>query len=295
MGITSGEIKKLREATGAGMMSCKEALKETSGDFEAAIDYLRKKGLAMAQKKQSRVAAEGAVHILLKDNKAVMVEVNCETDFVAKGDDFKSFTKNVAEYILENNLSDISQLKEAKSSDVSDLTIKCGEKIDIRRFVNIDTNGCIGHYNHGGRIGILVDIEGANKIDSELDTFTKDISMHIAASDPQFIAASDIDDNYKKREEDIYVAQLKAEGKPDKIIPKIVMGKLNKLSSSICLLEQPYVKDPDIKVKKYVEDFSKKHNYNIVIKRFYRMNLGDEIEKKQDNLAEEVAKMTKGH
>lgn len=295
MSFTASDVKKLRESTGAGMMDCKKALSENNGDMEAAVDFLRKKGLAAAQKKQSRVAAEGAVATLVEGNTGVLVEVNCETDFVSKGDDFKGFANDVANFILKEAPADIAALKAAKESEVNELTLKVGEKIDIRRFETIKTDGAIGSYNHGGRIGVLVELKGADASNAQVQDLLKDLSMHVAAAAPKFLSADDIDAEFKKKEAEIYAAQLKEEGKPENMIEKIVEGKLKKLSSEVCFLEQKFVKDPDFTVAKLVEKVAKEVGTDLSVGGFKVLNLGEGIEKKEDNLAEEVAKMTGGN
>jgi elongation factor Ts len=291
MAITASDVKNLRDLTGAGMMACKNALKETEGDIEAAVDYLRKKGLAAAQKKQSRVAAEGVVATFINGNKGVVVEVNCETDFVSKGDDFQGFAKGIASWVLENNPADIAALKEAKDADASELTLKVGEKVDIRRFVGVDTKGVLGHYNHSGKIGVLVNLD-TTATGAEVEELAKDIAMHVAAAAPRFLAASDIDEDFKKREAAIYADQLKEQGKPEAMIPKIIEGKLNKLAKDVCLLEQAFIKDPDTTVGKLIAAVASKTGAEIIVAGFHKINLGEGIEKKEDNLADEVAKMT---
>jgi elongation factor Ts len=293
MSISAADVKNLREVTGAGMMDCKKALSECNGNLEEAVDYLRKKGLAAAQKKQSRVAAEGAVVTLVEGNKGVIVEVNCETDFVSKGDDFQNFAKDIATYVLKNEPADVEALRTAKGDAANELTLKCGEKIDLRRFEIMKTEGALGGYNHGGRIGVLVNVNTkADAKNPELQELIKDLAMHVAAASPRFMAASDIDEDFKKREAAIYAAQLKEEGKPDAMIEKIVDGKLKKLASEVCLLDQKFVKNPDQTIAQLLADVSKKVGSEIVAKGFFKLNLGEGIEKKEDNLAEEVAKMT---
>jgi elongation factor Ts len=213
MNFTAADVKNLREKTGAGMMKCKEALKECDGNVETAVDYLRKKGLAAAEKKQSRVAAEGTVGSYVHNGKiGVLVEVNCETDFVAKNEEFQGFVKDVA--------------------------------------------------------------------------------LHVAAASPKFLKADEMDSSYMEKEAEIYVAQLKDEGKPEKIIPKIVEGKMKKLASEVCLLEQSFIKNPDVKVGELVSELTLKLGEKIEIRRFVKYNLGEGIEKRQDNLADEVAKLS---
>jgi elongation factor Ts len=295
MSFKASDVKKLREMTGAGMMACKQALSENNGDMDAAVDFLRKKGLAAAQKKQSRVAAEGAVASLIEGNTGVIVEVNCETDFVSKGDDFKNFANQVANYILTQKPADIAALKSAKESEVNELTLKIGEKIDIRRFEIVTTEGALGAYNHGGRIGVLVDVAGADASNEKVSDLLKDLAMHVAAASPKFLSGDDIDEDFKKKEAEIYAAQLKEEGKPENMIEKIVEGKLKKLSSEVCLLEQKFVKDPDTTVGKLVDSVAKEVGADLKVKGFQMLILGEGIEKKEDNLAEEVAKMSGGN
>ncbi len=242
MSFTASDVKKLREMTGAGMMACKKALTESEGNVEAAVDHLRKKGLAAAKKKQSRIAAEGAVVTATEGNKAVVVEVNCETDFVSKGDDFQNFATQIANDILKEGYADIAALKTAKEEIVNELTLKIGEKIDLRRFEAQETTGAFGTYNHGGRIGVIVNVETAgDKSSAEFQELLKDLAMHVAAADPKFVSANDIDEDFKNKEAEIYRGQLKEEGKPENMIEKIVLGKLNKLASEVCLLEQKFI------------------------------------------------------
>ncbi len=296
MSISASDVKSLREKTGAGMMDCKKALTETSGDVEAAVDFLRKKGLAAAQKKQSRVAAEGAVVTQIKGNTAVAVEVNCETDFVAKGDDFQSFAKKAAETVLAKDIDNIDGLKEATNETATELTLKCGEKIDVRRLSRLDLQGTglIGNYNHGGKIGVLVEISTDTDVAATpaAQDLAKDVAMHIAAADPKFVGADEIDEDFKKREAEIYSAQLKEQGKPEAMIPKIVEGKLKKLATEVCLLEQKFVKNPDLSISKHIDAVAKELGTKITVKRFSKIGLGEGIEKREDNLADEVAKMT---
>ena len=294
MAITAKDVKALREKTGAGMMDCKKALTEVSGDLEAAVDYLRTKGLAKAAKKASRVAAEGTVVTLVEGGSGVVLEVNCETDFVSKGEDFQGFAKTMAEWTLANKPSSVDELKSAKDEDTNELTMKVGEKVDLRRFAAVSTKGLIGSYNHGGKIGVIVDIETDKADAPEVAELAKDIAMHVAAAAPTFLSGEDIDEEFKKREAAVYAAQLKEEGKPENMIDKIVMGKLGKLAKDICLLEQVFIKNPDFTVRKLVADVASKVGGNITVKSFHKLNLGEGIEKVEDNLADEVAKMTGG-
>jgi elongation factor Ts len=291
MAISASDVKLLREKTGAGMMACKEALNTTNGDLEAAVDYLRKKGLAAAQKKQSRTAADGAVVNATSGNTSVILEVNCETDFVGKGDDFKNFAKEMAQFAADNKISDIEALKEAKSEAVNELTLKCGEKIDLRRILTVTSDNTFGHYNHGGKIGVLVEAS-VSKNTPETEELLKDVAMHVAAASPKFLDASGIDEDFKAREAKIYTEQLQEQGKPENMIPQIVEGKLRKLASEVCLLEQSFVKNPDLNVKSHLAEVSKATGSEVLVIGFHTLNLGEGVEKKVDNLADEVAKMT---
>lgn len=301
--FSAKDVKDLREKTGAGMMDCKKALAESNGDVESAVDFLRKKGLAAAAKKASRVAAEGLIGAVVEGNVGAVVEVNCETDFVAKNDDFKNFVTSLSNHLITSSAQSVEELKKEKMSGntivetVQELTLKIGEKIDVRRFQKstLDGAGKIGSYVHGGKIGVLVEVsvdkEEATKSD-EFNTLVNDLCLHVAAADPKFLKGDDIDQGFKDREAAIAEAQLKEQGKPDNIIPNIIKGKLAKLASEVCLLEQKFVKDPDLSISKLIKDVSSKVGAEISVKGFTRLNLGEGIEKKEDNLAEEVAKMT---
>jgi len=291
MAITASTIKELREKTGAGMMACKTALKETNGDFEAAVDYLRKKGLAAAEKKQSRTAAEGVVVNVVEGSKAVILEVNCETDFVAKGDDFRSFANEMAAYALSNGVESSEALRDQKADAINELTLKCGEKIDLRRMIAKSTDNKLGYYNHGGKIGVVVEAK-TTASGEMLDELLKDVSMHVAAASPRFLASGDIDESFKEREAKIYTEQLKEQGKPEQMIPNIVQGKLKKLASEVCLLEQKFVKNPDLSVSAHVDAVAKELGASVELVAFRSLVLGEGVEKKVDNLADEVAKMT---
>lgn len=302
MAYTAADVKNLRETTGAGMMDCKKALDENGGDVQKSVDYLRSKGLAAAAKKQSRIAAEGMIASCVKGKIASLVEVNCETDFVAKNDAFQDFAKNTANLAVDSNLSSVEALLDAKGpagtvkDTISDLTIKIGEKIDLRRvsLLTLEGNGIIGSYVHSGKIGVLVALSSdkdvsANEAFVEL---AKDISMHIAASNPQFLTSAEIDEDFKNKEAEIYAAQLKDQGKPEAMIPNIVKGKLNKLASEVCLYEQSFVKDPDTTVSKLIEGVATKVGATIKVEKFIKLNLGEGVEKKSENFAEEIAKIT---
>jgi len=302
MAYTASDVKNLRETTGAGMMDCKKALDET-GDFQKAVDYLRAKGLAAAAKKQSRIAAEGVISAVVKGKIAALVEVNCETDFVAKNEAFQAFANNAANVAVDANLSTVEQLLEAKTANgltvkdnISELTIKIGEKIDVRRveMMKLEGNGMIGSYVHSGKIGVLTKLETDKDINSNemFKELVKDLCMQIAAADPKFLNASEIDETYKAKEAEIYAAQLKEQGKAEAMIPNIVKGKLNKLASEVCLYEQSFVKDPDTTIAKLIEKVSKETRASIRVTKFMKLNLGEGVEKKSENFAEEIAKLT---
>ena len=303
MSFTAKDVKELREKTGAGMMDCKKALTENNGDINAAVDFLRQKGLAAAAKKATRVAAEGLIGAVVEGNVGAVVEINCETDFVAKNDNFKNFVTKVANHLVTSSASDVAALKEEKMGDrtvqevVQELTLKIGEKIDIRRFDKrtISGEGRIGSYVHSGKIGVLVEVTADSAATAGKDEFkalVSDLCLHVAAADPKFLTSDDIDQDFKDREAKVYEAQLKEQGKPDNMIPNIVKGKLNKLATEVCLMDQKFVKDPDMSISKLIADVESKTGGKITVVGFNKMNLGEGIEKKEDNLAEEVAKMT---
>jgi len=306
MAYTATDVKNLREQTGAGMMDCKKALDECAGDFQKAVDFLRAKGLAAAAKKQSRVAAEGLVAAVVNGKIAAVVEVNCETDFVAKNDDFIKFTNTCAKLAVENNINNVEALLTTKMPNgltvkdaISELTIKIGEKIDVRRVntLTLEGNGTIGSYVHTGKIAVLTSINSDKEVagNAAVDILAKDLSMHIAAANPQFLDASEIDEDYKNKEAEIYAAQLKEQGKPDAMIPNIVKGKLAKLASEVCLYEQSFVKDPDMNIATVIANAAKEAGATLKVTKFIKFNLGEGIQKKEDNFAEEVARMTSGN
>ena len=290
MAVTAAMVKELRERTGAGMMECKKALVETDGDLETAIEFLRKSGLAQADKKASRVAAEGKIALALADGgkQAVMVEVNCETDFVAKDASFIAFADAVASNTLNDAPADVDALMNTSinSDSVEEarqaLISKIGENIQVRRFVRESTEGTLGAYVHGGKIGVLVDISGG---DEEL---ARDLAMHIAALNPEYVSADDVPADIIAREKGILVAQAESSGKPPEIIEKMVAGRLRKHLSGITLLGQPFVKDGDITVAKLLEQKSASVN------GFDRLAVGEGIEKKEENFADEVMQQVSG-
>ncbi len=290
MTVTAGLVKELRERTGAGMMECKKALVETNADLDAAIEHLRKSGLAQADKKAGRVAAEGKIALALSvDGKqAVLVEVNCETDFVAKDDSFNQFADAVAANALSGDVADVASLMATHANDSTleearqTLVAKIGENIQVRRFERKSTAGTLGAYLHGGKIGVLVDVEGGN---AEL---AKDIAMHIAALNPSFVAESDVPAEFLAKEKEILLAQVENSDKPAEIIEKMVSGRLRKQLAEITLLGQPFVKDGDITVAKLLQQ------NQASVKGFSRLVVGEGIEKKESNFAEEVMQQVKG-
>jgi elongation factor Ts len=290
MAVTAAMVKELRERTGAGMMECKKALVETNGDLDAAIEVLRKSGLAQADKKASRVAAEGKIAMAMADGgkEAVMVEVNCETDFVAKDASFIAFADAVASNALNDQPADVDALmattidgasvEEARQALIS----KIGENIKVRRFVRESTEGTLGAYVHGGKIGVLVSVSGG---DEEL---ARDLAMHVAALNPEYVSADDVPADVIAHEKEILIAQAEGSGKPAEIIEKMVTGRLRKHLSGITLLGQPFVKDGDVTVAKLLEQKSASVN------GFDRLAVGEGIEKKEENFAEEVMQQVSG-
>ena len=290
MAVTAAMVKELRERTGAGMMECKKALVETNGDMDTAIEFLRKSGLAQADKKASRVAAEGKIALAVADGgkTAVMVEVNSETDFVAKDGNFMAFANAVANNALNAAPADVDALMSTNIGDQSveearqALISKIGENIQVRRFIRVSTEGSLGAYVHGGIIGVLVDISGG---DEEL---ARDLAMHVAALNPEYISADDVPADVMASEKDILIAQAESSGKPPEIIEKMVVGRLRKHLSGITLLGQPFVKDGDITVAKLLEQKSASVN------GFDRLAVGEGIEKKEENFADEVMQQVSG-
>jgi elongation factor Ts len=293
MQITASLVKELRERTGAGMMDCKKALQEVDGDIEKAIENMRKSGIAKAARKAGRVAAEGVILIRQRSgsNQSVMLEINCETDFVAKDNNFAEFANSVAETILAEKPGSVEQLLEVPLHGTStqpveqartELVAKIGENISIRRFSIIDHKGVVGSYLHGFRIGVMVELSGG---DHEL---AKDIAMHIAASKPVCISEDQVPGSLLEQEKTVFKSQAEESGKPAEIIEKMVTGKINKFLKEITLLGQPFVKDPDMTVEKLL----KTHNASVI--SFTRYEVGEGIEKKEDNFLEEVMAQARG-
>ena len=311
MAITAGMVKELREMTGAGMMDCKKALTETNGDMDAAVEFLRKNGQAKAEKKAGRIAAEGIVKTVVRDDKlAAIVEVNSETDFVAKNDEFQGFVEAVVNQIADSDAADMDAfMAEAWAADASK-TVKdalvekiavIGENLNIRRFEKVSAeNGCVVSYIHGGgRIGVLV-VADTDVVNDEIKTCLKNVAMQVAAMSPKYVSRDEVSQEFMDHEKEILLAQAKKEKKenpekPENIIEKMIIGRLNKEMKEICLLDQVYVQDSDLTVAKYVEKVAKENGANVTVKKFVRFETGEGIEKKQENFAEEVAAQMAGN
>lgn len=295
MAITASLVKELRERTGVGMMECKKALVETNGDIDAAIELLRKSGAAKADKKAGRVAAEGVIQIKSSDDnkQVVLVEVNCETDFVAKDENFLNFCQQVVDTALATGLEDVEALLGAKVVDDAtldqlrkELIAKIGENIQVRRVSQAkadDEDGVIGTYSHGGRIGVAVVLKGGD------EALAKDVAMHIAAVKPEYISAADVPAEVLDKEREILTAQAADSGKPAEIIAKMVEGRLRKFLEEITLLGQKFVKNPDQTVEKLL----KENGAEVV--DYKRLEVGEGIEKKEDNFVEEVMAQARGN
>jgi len=286
MAITAAMVKELRESTGAGMMDCKKALAEVDGDMDAAIEFLRKKGMAGADKKAGRVAAEGVIAIAVSEDgkKAVIAEVNCETDFVAKGDEFNAFADEIAAIALANNTTDIDAvmgmtMASGKTVDVTrrELIAKIGENMAVRRLELIETTGHIGQYKHGEKIGVVVAMDGGDA------ALSRDIAMHVAAAKPSALTADDVDQEMLEKERKFQIEQAQESGKPMEIIEKMIEGRMRKYLQEITLVGQPFVKDPDQTVEKLL-----KAN-NATVTSFMRLEVGEGIEIEETNFADEVA------
>lgn len=291
--ITASAVKDLREKTGVGMMEAKKALEEAGGDFEKAVDILRKKGLSAAAKKAGRVAAEGmiATAVVSGGKVGAMIEVNSETDFVAKNEEFRQFAERLAGLVAEQNPADVEALSrltldgESVESRRQALIQKIGENIAIRRFVRYETDGNLAVYVHGSKIGVLVDYTGG---DQELG---KDIAMHVAASNPLYLSRETVPADAIERERSIFRAQAMETGKPANVIDKIVDGKIEKFFGDTCLMEQVFIKDPEGKLK--IKGLLAQKGKGMTLRRFVRYQLGEGIEKKKESFAEEVAAQLK--
>lgn len=288
--VTAAMVKELRERTGAGMMDCKKALAETNGDMEKAIEFLREKGLAAAAKKSGRIAAEGLVFAKVSGNKGVLVEVNCETDFVAKTDEFKAFVETVADVILEEAPATVEDLLNANvnggtvSGLVTEKIAKIGENISVRRFELFTANdGIVEAYIHGaGRIGVIVEMQGNSE---NAAAIARDIAMQVAAAKPEYVTRDQVPADVIEKEKEILKAQAINEGKPAEIAEKMVQGRIEKYYKEICLVEQPFIKDTDLTVKKMLEQ------QQTQVVRFARFEMGEGLQKREDDFAAEVAAM----
>lgn len=293
MAVTAGQVSELRKITGAGMMDCKKALEKTDGDLDKAQKLLREEGKASAGKKAGRIAAEGKVLFAIDANgkKGAIVEVNCETDFVGRGDDFNNFAQSVADAALTSGTNDLEKFMTSAYPNGVDMSIeearkeliaKIGENITIRRVQYIETADSLTGYTHSGRIGVLVDFHGAD------EAFGKDIAMHIAASQPTVVNPSDVPADLVEKEREIYTAQASKTGKPADVIEKMVAGRMKKFVNEVSLLGQSFVKDPSMTVEQVLNQQSAKVN------QFFRFEVGEGIEKQEVNFAEEVAAQIQG-
>lgn len=292
MAITAQMVKELREKTGAGMLDCKKALTETDGDMEKAIDFLREKGIASAAKKGDRIAAEGLTYVVTEGNDAVILEVNSETDFVAKNEAFQALVKDLATHLLNNKPASVEEASiqtmenGATVADHINASIaKIGEKLTLRRFTVLSKtdNDAFGAYIHmGGRISVLSVLEGTTETDA-----AKDVSMHIAALKPKYVSRDEVSQEEVEHERQVLTQQALNEGKPAKIVEKMVEGRLGKYFEDVCVLDQTFVKNPDQKVRQFVE------SKGATIREFVRYEVGEGIEKREDNFAEEVMNQIK--
>ncbi len=307
MAFTAADVKNLREATGVGMMDCKKALAASDGDMDKAIEWLREKGLAAAQKKAGRIAAEGMAYAWVCEDCGVgsIVEVNAESDFVAKNDLFVDYVQNVAKVVAKENPTDLDALFACKYpgsdktvlDEQNDKVLVIGENIKVRRFGRYDTGVSIPYVHMGGRIAVLMNLtvgEGFEKNEKVVE-LGKDLAMQVAALNPQFLDKSQVSEEFIANEKRVRLLQAKEDPKnakkPDAIIEKIVMGGLNKYFSEICLLQQPFVKDDKVSVEQHVANVAKELGTTITVNGYIRFEKGEGIEKRQDDLAEEVAKL----
>ena len=307
MEFTAKDVMTLRERSGAGMMDCKKALKECDGDMEKALDYLREKSLAASAKKALRIAAEGIVDCFVCDEcgVGVIVEVNCETDFVAKTDNFIGFANKVAKQVALANPADVDAMLAQPSVDdnsktisdlVSDATVAIGEKISIRRFSRYETAGVVSTYIHlGGKVGVMVEVSAdeAGRTNDTVKTFAHDLALQIAAAKPEAVRREEVDTAKLEKEKEILRAQALNEGKPEKIVDRMVEGRIEKYYKEVCLLEQPFVKDGDKNIKALMAEIAKETGATLDIVRFSRFERGEGIEKRKDDLAAEIAAMQK--
>lgn len=307
--ISAAIVKELRERTGAGMMDCKKALSETNGDLEKAIEYLREKGLAAAAKKAGRIAAEGLVNAYIANDKkvGVLVEVNCETDFVAKNPDFQQFVQDLALAIAEKAPASNDELAKVKlaggatvAETVTNLVAKIGENMNVRRFERFECqeNKMVDSYIHmGGKIGVLIECSFSKKETAgnpEFLALVKDLAMQVAAAKPEYVRREEVPADVLEREKAIYKAQAMNEGKPEAIAEKIMVGRLDKFYKEVCILEQLFIKDSNLTITKLLQDINAKLGENITVNRFARFEKGEGLEKRQDDFASEVMSQIKG-
>lgn len=303
MAFTAADVKSLRESTGAGMMDCKNALAASDGDMEKALEFLREKGLAAAAKKAGRIAAEGMVFAKATDNAGVVVEINSETDFVAKNGDFQKFASDVADTILENNVSDVEALAECKcaGSDMSvaealrEKVLTIGENIKIRRFAKFEGGVNVPYMHMGGKIGVLINLAVSDNLkgNASVSELGRDLAMQIAAMSPSWLTSSEVPADILDKEKEILTAQAMNEGKPQQVAEKMVMGRIKKFYAENCLLEQAYVKEDKITVAAHVANVAKELGGEISVTKFVRFEKGEGLEKREDNFADEVASMMK--
>ena len=299
-GFTAKDVKELRDRTGVGMMDCKKALVSADGDMDKAIELLREKGLAVAAKKAGRIAAEGMVTAIVDREKkvGVLLEVNAETDFVAKNEKFQNFVSGVAKTILEQNPADVDTLMNMNydgtdatvDATLKDLILVIGENMKIRRFARLEGD-CVSYVHGGGKIGVLVKFDTDLAGTEGFEECGKDVAMQIAAAAAQYMNKEDVPEDVVAKEKEILTAQAMNEGKPQNIAEKMVMGRINKFYKEVCLSEQPFIKDDKMSVGKYVEDCAKKLGGSIKMVSFVRFEKGEGLEKREDNFADEVASM----
>lgn len=304
MVITAKMVAQLRERTGSGMMDCKKALTQTDGDIEKAIEVLREKGLAAAAKKAGRIAAEGLVSTYIVEDSSVgaIVEFNCETDFVAQNNDFIQLSKGLAKQVALSNISTIEELLASKYIDNNEVTVqeaitgliaKLGENMSLRRFNKLSVNNGVvyGYVHGGGRIGVIVSVEGGKS--DGIKEVAKELALQIAAANPLFLSKEDVTNDALDKEKEIYRQQALNEGKPENIVEKMVTGRVQKYYKEVCLIEQPWIRDQDVAIKKFIDNRSKELGTAIKIDKFVRFEKGEGVEKKEENFAEEVMKQAR--
>ena len=295
-------VAELRAKTGAGMMDCKKALNETDGNMEEAVDFLRKKGLSAAAKKSDRVAAEGLISVAGEGNIGALAEVNSETDFVAKNEAFQAFSTGVAQTVLNDNPADLDALNgldfpgsgRTVAEELTHQIATIGENMNVRRFARLEAaSGAVASYVHGGgKIGVLVQLDSGSASE-EVAATARQIAMHVAAANPQYLSRNDVPEDVVAKEKEIMRVKAIDSGKPENIVDKIIEGQINKFFGEICLLEQVYVIDTDMKVGKVVEKLAKDIGADVTLSAYVRYQLGEGIEKKEDDFAAEVASLTK--